>query len=116
MARVLVVQPREALALATCRQLHFAGIETALVFDGDSAVRHAVVEAPDAVVCDLTLPVLDGWYVLAALGAREHGPRIVVYSHPSDASRATALGADAVVHERARVVPAVGHLLAPVPL
>jgi two-component system response regulator BaeR len=111
--RVLVAQPREALAHATARQLAAAGFEAALVVDGDDAVRRVVVESPDACVLDLTLPPLDGWLVLAALGSRPDRPRLVVYARPGDASRAMALGADACVTDRGAVVAALTRIFTP---
>ena len=111
--RVLVVQAREALAYGTCRALHAAGLETTLALDGDTAVRLAVTDPPEAVVCDLTEPVLDGWYVLAALGARPVRPRIVAYGRLGDADRAAVLGADACVHDRNRIAAAVARVTGP---
>jgi DNA-binding response OmpR family regulator len=110
-ARVLVVQSREALAHATCRALHDAGLEASVALDGDTAVRLAVTDPPDAVVFDLTLPVLDGWFVIAALGARSPRPQLVAFGSASDAPRAAQLGVDACVCDRARVVPAVTRVL-----
>lgn len=110
-ARVLVVQSREPEAGEICRELRDAGIEAALAVDGDAAVRLAVTDPPDAVVFDLTLPVLDGWFVLSALGGRTPRPQLVAFGRPADASRATHLGADSYVHQRDRLVPAVAHVL-----
>jgi len=59
-ARVLVVQPREALAHTTVRTLRGAGWEPIVVADGDAAVRLAVTDPPTAILVDLTLPALDG--------------------------------------------------------
>ena len=86
-ARVLVVQPREALAQTTARALRGAGWEPVVVSDGDAAVRLAVTDPPTLVLLDLTLPALDGWCVLATLGSRA-GPPVVAYAPPGDASRA----------------------------
>ncbi|GIU85540.1 MAG: hypothetical protein KatS3mg009_0055 [Acidimicrobiia bacterium] len=110
--RVLVVQPREALARTTGRVLRGAGFETTLVPDGDAAVRAAVTDPPAAVLVDLTLPVLDGWLVLSALGARRARPRLVAYAPPGDAARALALGADACVHDRGAAVAALRRVTA----
>jgi DNA-binding response OmpR family regulator len=112
-SRVLVVQAREALAHATGRHLAAAGFEPAFAVDGDDAVRRLVVDPPDVCVLDLTLPVLDGWYVLAALGPRTPRPQLVVYCRPGDAARALALGADACVADRSAVVNAVRRICAP---
>jgi len=114
-ARVLVVQGSEAIAYATCRALHTVGLETTLALDGDTAVRLAVTDPPDAVLVDVTLAVLDGWYVLASLGARDPRPPLVAYVAPSDAARATRLGADAFVHDRLRMAAAVSRVVARAP-
>ena len=110
--RVLVVQPREALAHATGRMLQGAGFEPTLALDGDVAVRRAVTDPPAAVLVDLTLPVLDGWYVLSALGARGVRPRLVAYVPPGEAARALVLGAEACVHDRGAVVAALRRVTA----
>ena len=112
-SRVLVVQAREALAHATGRHLAAAGFEPTLAADGDDAVRQLVVDPPAVCVLDLTLAVLDGWYVLAAFGARPHRPQLVVYCRPGDAARALALGADACVSDRSAVVNAVRRICSP---
>jgi DNA-binding response OmpR family regulator len=112
--RVLLVQPREALAHATARQLEGAGFEPIVVSDGDAAVRLAVTDPPSVVLLDLTLPVIDGWCVLSTLGSRS-GPPVVVYAPPGDAARAVLLGAAACLHDRGGIVPALRRLLTPVP-
>ena len=78
--------------------------------DGDAAVRIAVdAIRPTAVLVDLTLPALDGWCVLATLGARI-GPPVVAYGPVGDASRAMLLGAVTCVHDRGAVVTAMQRL------
>jgi DNA-binding response OmpR family regulator len=109
-----LVQPREALAQATARHLRAAGFEPVVVADGDAAVRGAVTDPPSVVVVDLTLPALDGWCVLATLGARI-GPPVVAYAANGDASRAMLLGAAACVHDRGAVVSALERVLTRVP-
>ena len=108
--RVLVVQPQETLARATGRHLRAAGFEPVLAFDGDAAVQAAVADPPAAVVADLTLPVLDGWVVLAALGYRSD-QTVVAYGRVDDARRAAVLGVGATVHDRGDLVRALGQLL-----
>ncbi|MET1001053.1 MAG: hypothetical protein ABWZ15_04520 [Acidimicrobiia bacterium] len=107
--RVVVVQPRETLARATARHLGAAGFEPVLL-DSDAAVQAAVADPPAAVVADLTLPVLDGWCVLAALGHRTE-QTVVAYGRPDDARRAASLGAATTVHDCGDVVRALGQLL-----
>jgi DNA-binding response OmpR family regulator len=109
-SRVLVVQPREALARTTARELARAGFEPLVVDDGDAAIRLSVTDPPAVVLVDLTLPALDGWCVLASLGARL-GPPVVAYGPPGEAGRAMVLGAAACVHDRGAVVGALQRLL-----
>jgi DNA-binding response OmpR family regulator len=107
--RVLVVQPRETLARATGRHLQAAGFEPTVVLDADTAVRQALADPHAAVVADLTLPVLDGWCVLAALGHTDQ--TVIAYGRPDDARRAAALGAAATVQDRGDVVRVLNELL-----
>ncbi len=75
-------------------------VEQVVVPDGDAALALLDHEPFDAVVLDLALPPLDGWYVLAALGGRppSERPRIVAaVPSRSDIPRARALGADLCV-------------------
>jgi DNA-binding response OmpR family regulator len=112
--RVLLVQPREALARTTARQLQGAGFEPIVVADGDAAIRLAVTDPPSVVLLDLTLPAIDGWCVLSTLGSRS-GPPVVVYTAPGDSARAVLLGAAACLHDRGGIVPALRRVLTPVP-
>ena len=56
--------------------------------------------APDLVLLDIMMPVLDGWFVLAELAGRAKKPKVIVCSAKSadvDKARARDLGADAYV-------------------
>jgi CheY-like chemotaxis protein len=89
--RVLVVQ----------RPVDTGDVEQAIAVHGPEAITRAACEPFDALVVDLSLPVLDGWFVLAAIANCSQRPRIVVIaSDPNDVTRAVALGADEVL-ERA---------------
>jgi DNA-binding response OmpR family regulator len=106
-ARVVVVQPREALARLAVAQLAAAGMEALVVTDPIAARRLLdEPEPPDALVVDLTLPLLDGWYALSALGDRS-AVTVVAYGPIGDAARARRLGAAACVADRAEVAAAV---------
>ena len=61
---------------------------------------------------DLTLPALDGWFVLAEIGGLPAPPFIVVrVGDAGDADRAIALGADAWVDDDVHIVAAAGKLV-----
>ena len=76
--------------------LEAAGLDTMLAADGDTAFRRMVEEHPDAILLDLTLPVMDGWALLAALTSRADAPPVIVCSArrgAAEVNRATRLGA-----------------------
>ncbi len=109
--RALVVQSRADVAAEVSSALAGADIEAIVVSDGDAAVGAVEVWAPDVVLVDLTLPPLDGWNVLAALGALPQPPLLVArVATASEIVRAIALGADAWVDDDVHVVAAAGRL------
>ena len=114
-ARLVIVQTHDELAGRVRDALAAHGVETIRADDGADAVRLVTLCDPDLVLVDLTLPPLDGWCVLAALGdAARPGrrPEIVVrVADHSYAERALRLGADAWAADDAHVVAAAGRLL-----
>ena len=66
-ARVLIVDDNQAnLDLADYLLCH-AGYTTLLASDGEMGVATARREAPDLIVCDLQMPLMDGFEVLRQL-------------------------------------------------
>jgi len=103
--RALVVQSCPEVAQAVGESLAAAALEAVVIADGQLAVAAVEICAPDVVLVDLTLPPLDGWYVLAAIGLLPDRPLVVVrVGHASEADRAIALGADAWVDDTIHVV------------
>lgn len=56
------------------------GFEVLVAEDGGEAVEIAAAEAPDLVLLDIMLPVLDGFEVLEELKRRQIETRVVMYS------------------------------------
>jgi CheY-like chemotaxis protein len=113
-ARLVIAQTHDELAAATGLTLAALGVETIRADDGFDAVRLVTACDPDVVLIDLTLPPLDGWCVLAALGHDRAGrrPEIVVrVADHSQAERALRLGADVWAADDTQVVAAAGRLL-----
>lgn len=110
--RALVVQSRPEVARAVSCLLAEAEMETLAVSDGFAALAAFDEWAPDVVLLDLTLPPLDGWWVLAAAGALPERPLLVVRSGRGEISRAIALGADGWVDDDVHAVAAAGKLAA----
>ena len=110
--RALVVQSCPEVAAAVAASLTEAGWQAIVTADGSSAVAEIETWAPDVVLVDLTLPPLDGWYVLAAVGALPERPLLAVrVADAAEADRAIALGADAWVDGNVHVVSAAGRLV-----
>ena len=70
MARVLVVEDEQALRDNLVRILSAEGHQVATAIDGEEGIRQALEQRPDLVICDILMPRVDGYGVLAALRAR----------------------------------------------
>lgn len=83
---VLVVEDDPHLRTALCDALSSARMAAVGVADGGAALDHLTFEAaPDAVVLDLRLPVLDGWALLGWMrgdAGLRHVPVVVVSGAP----------------------------------
>jgi phosphate regulon transcriptional regulator PhoB len=67
--KVLVVDDEKDLVDLVVYNLEKAGYRTLRAYDGETAVRKAQAEVPEAIVLDVMLPELDGWEVLKRLRA-----------------------------------------------
>src|SRR2546426_11236994 len=61
--RILIVEDDERIARALAVRLRAAGYETRMAHDGLAGFRAAVVEKPDLVLLDISLPAGDGFMV-----------------------------------------------------
>jgi DNA-binding response OmpR family regulator len=100
MPAVLVVEDDPDIGKLLMLLLGRAGIDAVLRTDGSSGLAAVGELAPDLVVLDVGLPVLDGWQVLDAI--RADGPRppvllLSAHAQESDRQRGLALGADGFV-------------------
>ena len=78
------------------RRLQRKGYEVVLALDGQSGVEMAQTQAPDLVLMDMSLPVLDGWEAtrrLKADAATQHIPVIALTAHAMSSDREKALEA-----------------------
>jgi DNA-binding response OmpR family regulator len=83
MARVLVVDDEPDILLLHRLNLEAAGHEVLLAADGMKALERIAADAPDAVVLDVMMPVLDGWGVLDRLTAMADPPPVLIVSAKS---------------------------------
>jgi two-component system response regulator MprA len=75
-SRVLVVDDEEAVLRAVGRALAISGYDVETASDGTNALRSLALQAPDAVVLDVSMPGVDGLEVCRRL--REAGDRTPV--------------------------------------
>jgi CheY-like chemotaxis protein len=61
MPKVLVVEDNEMNRDMLSRRLKRKGYEVLIAVDGEEGVAIAHSEAPDLILMDMSLPVLDGW-------------------------------------------------------
>src|SRR4028119_1043953 len=99
MPKILVVEDNEANSDMLTRRLQHAGYELVLAWDGAESLQQASDEAPDLILMDLSLPVLDGWTAASHLKADAQTssiPIIALTAHAmaGDRERALAVGCD----------------------
>src|SRR5271168_2117565 len=99
MPRILLVEDNEMNRDMLSRRLERKGFEVVLAVDGQSGVEMAQTHAPDLVLMDMSLPLLDGWEAtrrLKADSATRHVPVIALTAHAmsSDRDKAIEAGCD----------------------
>ncbi len=105
--RVLVVEDNVDAAETLADVLRLGGHEVEVAHDGDEGVRVAAEWRPDAVLCDIGLPGIDGYEVARRLRADGQGGTFLValtgYALPEDLQRAHEAGFDAHLPKPARL-------------
>ncbi|WP_226778888.1 response regulator [Oceaniglobus trochenteri] len=99
-ALILVVEDEAALRADIVEELHEAGYRTCAASDGRIALDLLSQTPPDLVLCDITMPGLDGYGLLSAL--REKRPDLAAtpfvfltaLSEPRDVIEGKLMGAD----------------------
>jgi CheY-like chemotaxis protein len=96
MPKVLLVEDNEESRDALSRHLRRKGYEILLAVDGRQGMDVARAEAPDLILIDMSLPVLDGWEATRQLkaGSATRGiPVIALTAHAMAGDRERALEA-----------------------
>jgi CheY-like chemotaxis protein len=81
------------------RRLERKGYEVVVALNGREGVEQAIAEAPDLILMDMSLPVLDGWEATAQIKAHPATraiPVIALTAHAmsGDREKAVAVGCD----------------------
>ena len=96
MTKVLVVEDNEMNRDMLSRRLKRKGYEVLIAVDGEEGVAMAHSEAPDLILMDMSLPVLDGWEATQQLKAApdtQSIPVIALTAHAMAGDREQALAA-----------------------
>ncbi len=96
MPTILLVEDNEMNRDMLSRRLERKGYDVVLAVDGQSGVEMAQSHAPDLVLMDMSLPVLDGWEAtrrLKADDATKQIPVIALTAHAMSSDREKALEA-----------------------
>ena len=96
MSRILIVEDNEMNRDMLSRRLERKGYEVLLAVDGESGIEAARTHAPDLVLMDMSLPVIDGWEATRRMKddfALRHIPIIALTAHAMSNDRDKALKA-----------------------
>jgi two-component system, cell cycle response regulator DivK len=84
MARILLVEDNEMNRDMLSRRLERKGHQVLIATDGQQALDLALAEAPELILMDMSLPVMDGWEAtrrLKAGGQTRQIPIIALTAH-----------------------------------
>lgn len=96
MVKILLVEDNEMNRDMLSRRLERRGYEVVLAVDGQQGVDLARSEAPDLILMDMSLPVLDGWDATRKLKQTpetQRTPIIALTAHAMSGDRDKALEA-----------------------
>jgi two-component system, cell cycle response regulator DivK len=99
MPRILLVEDNEMNRDMLSRRLQRRGYEVLIAVDGQTGIAMAESQAPDLILMDMSLPVMDGWEAtrtLKASQATRHIPIIALTAHAmsTDHDKAIEAGCD----------------------
>ncbi len=96
MSKILLVEDNEMNRDMLSRRLRRRGYDVVLALDGESGLALAESEAPDLILMDMSLPILDGWEAtrrLKSAPATQRIPVIALTAHAMSSDRDKALEA-----------------------
>ena len=96
MSKILLVEDNEMNRDMLSRRLKRRGYEVSIAVDGAEGLKMATSEAPDLVLMDMSLPVMDGWEATRKIKAdpvTKSIPVIALTAHAMSGDREKALSA-----------------------
>ena len=122
-ARILLVEDNEMNRDMLSRRLMRKNYQVTCAVDGVAGVEMAMLELPDLILMDMSLPGMDGWEATRALKSDPRTrdiPVIALTAHAMSTDREKALGAgcddyDTKPIDLARLLPKIERYLPPAP-
>ena len=96
MPKILLVEDNEMNRDMLSRRLQRRGYEVVIAVDGQDGLTRAQAEAPDLILMDMSLPILDGWEAtrqLKAAASTQALPIMALTAHAMSGDREKALEA-----------------------
>lgn len=96
MTKILLVEDNEMNRDMLSRRLERKGYKVMIAVDGLQGVAMAEAEAPDLILMDMSLPILDGWEATRQLKSREPTrsiPILALTAHAMSGDREKAMAA-----------------------
>jgi CheY-like chemotaxis protein len=96
MPKILLVEDNEMNRDMLSRRLQRRGYEVVIAVDGQEGVAMAQAEAPDLILMDMSLPVMDGWEATRRLKAASETmaiPVLALTAHAMSGDREKAMEA-----------------------
>lgn len=123
MSKILLVEDNEMNRDMLSRRLQKRGYEIVMALDGAQGVELAQTAAPDLILMDMSLPVMDGWEATRRIKANPDThkiPIIALTAHAMSDDRAKAMEAgcdeyDTKPIDLERLLPKIQKLLSPSP-
>jgi CheY-like chemotaxis protein len=102
MARILVIDDNDTVRSTLCFLLRHAGFDVDEAYNGQMGLDQAYRSLPDLILCDLTMPVMDGFETISRVRSDpvlRLIPITVISGSVSEAdeSRAKSLGANSFI-------------------
>lgn len=99
MVKILLVEDNETNRDMLSRRLARKGYDVIIAVDGAEGISAAQKQAPDLILMDMSLPILDGWEATRQLKSRSdtcHIPIIALTAHAmaGDREKAIEVGCD----------------------
>ena len=94
--KILLVEDNDMNRDMLSRRLERKGYKVVMAVDGGAGVEMAQTEAPDIILMDMSLPVLDGWEATRRIKAHDSSrliPVIALTAHAMEGDREKAMSA-----------------------